>query len=225
MLRCASRAVCWASARNRARKVASPACSLRSTFTATARSSRVSRPRHTVPIPPVASSEHSSYRPPSNPPPGPATDPPFLVRPSGCPERGRAAPRRRRGHSSVSRSGWKPGELLDCELELLDCELELELELELPLLPDDRVDDEPLVEPLDPGVAELLAVELGGGAEVVAGTEAAWLDGDAASSELLTVSGRTCTWVCGAREVVVRCWAATKDTVTTLPSGSSVPLG
>jgi hypothetical protein len=136
-----------------------------------------------------------------------------------------------------SRSGPKPGELLDRELldwelldrELLDWELELELELELPLpllpLLPDPVDDEPLAGLLERVAEELPAGELDGGAEVVTGTEAAELDGDAAPSEPATVSGRTCTWVSGAREVVVRCCSATNDTVTTLPRGSSVPLG
>src|SRR3954471_2946702 len=139
MLRCASRAVCRASARNRARKVGSALYSLRSTFTATARSSRVSRPRHTVPIPPVASSEHSSYRPPSRPSPGAATVPPVLVRASGCTGRGHPAPRRRQVHPSSS-SRVNSGELLD--VGLLDCELEL-----LVLV---RVDVEVLVEVLEP---------------------------------------------------------------------------
>ena len=52
-------AACCASARKRARNVGSPVYSLRSTFTATGRSSRTSRARQTWPIPPVASRESS----------------------------------------------------------------------------------------------------------------------------------------------------------------------
>src|SRR4051794_3505598 len=63
-LGCTSIAACCASSRKRRRNVGSPACSSRSTLTATDRPRTRSSAHHTSPIPPTASRSISRYRPP-----------------------------------------------------------------------------------------------------------------------------------------------------------------